>query len=224
MKNKADMLNPGKISRAFVTVLSSALVFGTLSLVAAPLKIQLPPETAIFKAAPGVELANAQCLVCHSVEYVQMQPPKPLDFWAAEVKKMRDKYGAQYPAEDNAALADYLARTYGTATNSAVPVSAVTNSTTSATSQPVSVEALATKYACLSCHKVNVKVVGPAFKDVAAKYHNDPAALDKVLQQIRKGGSGKWGPTPMPPFPNTLVSDAQAEMLGRWILSQEAAK
>jgi cytochrome c len=223
MKNKADMSKPGKIGPAFV---AAALFFGFIcgvSIVAAPVKIMLPLETASFKQKPGWEMANAQCLTCHSVEYVEMQPPKALDFWTIEVKKMREKYGAQFAEEDTAALADYLARTYGTATNLPASFLPPTNSMATASSQPPGVEALATKYGCLSCHKVNVKVVGPAFKDVAAKYRNDPAALDKISEQIHNGGSGKWGPVIMPPY-HTLVTDAQAEMLGRWIMSQDTAK
>lgn len=216
MKNKIFMNKFGKFA-ALVAFLFGA-TFGVSPLVGEILKIQLPVETGVFKPAPGADMANAQCLTCHSVEYVQMQPPKPLDFWTAEVKKMRDKYGAQFPQEYTPELADYLARNYGTATNS----SPVSFSTAMAT-QPLSAEVLATKYGCLSCHKVNAKVVGPAFKDVAAKYGNDPAALEKIAQQIHNGGSGKWGPAIMPPY-HALVTDEQAKMLGQWILSQNMAK
>lgn len=74
-----------------------------------------------------------------------------------------------------------------------------------------------TKYACLACHKIDVKVVGPAFKEVAAKYRDDPAAFSKITEQIRHGGSGKWGSAVMPPFP--MVTDEQAHRLAEWILS-----
>lgn len=93
-----------------------------LSLAADVVRIQLPPETGTFQPAPGPEmanaqLANAQCLTCHSVEYVRTQPPMPLAFWTAEVKKMREKYAAPVPEEDIPGLANYLARNYGTDTN-----------------------------------------------------------------------------------------------------------
>ena len=64
----------------------------------APVKIELPPETISFKLAPGSEIANGQCLTCHSVEYVSTQPPMPRAFWAGSVKKMMDKYSAPVPA------------------------------------------------------------------------------------------------------------------------------
>lgn len=75
--------------------------------------ITLPPETGTYKAAPGVELAQANCLVCHSTEYVATQPPMPRKFWEATVKKMKDKFGAATPDAQVTALVDYLAATYG---------------------------------------------------------------------------------------------------------------
>src|SRR6266496_5327327 len=94
------------------------LVFGVwcLPCLAAPLKIELPPETGVFKPAPGVELANGQCLVCHSVEYVVTQPPAPRTFWATSVKKMREKYGAAVADEQVEPLLDYLTKHYGVET------------------------------------------------------------------------------------------------------------
>jgi cytochrome c len=70
---------------------------------------------------------------------------------------------------------------------------------------------------CLSCHAVDKKVVGPAYKDVAAKYAGDKTAADKLAQKIMKGGSGVWGPVPMPANPQ--VSEAEAKKLAQWVLS-----
>jgi cytochrome c len=70
---------------------------------------------------------------------------------------------------------------------------------------------------CLACHAVDHKVVGPAYKDVAAKYAGDKGAVDKLAQKIMKGGSGVWGPVPMPA--NTQVSEAEAKKLAAWVLS-----
>jgi cytochrome c len=70
---------------------------------------------------------------------------------------------------------------------------------------------------CIACHSVQNKVVGPAFKDVAAKYAGQKGAEDKLVQKVLKGGSGAWGPVPMPP--NTQVSEAEAHTLVKWILS-----
>ena len=80
---------------------------------AGELKITLPPETGALKPGPGIELVQANCLVCHSSEYISTQPPMPRAFWEASVKKMREKYGA--PATDDVVpkLVDYLAAIYG---------------------------------------------------------------------------------------------------------------
>ena len=75
---------------------------------------------------------------------------------------------------------------------------------------------LAQKNACMACHSVEKKVLGPAFKDVASKYAGQADATVKLSESIRKGGSGKWGPVPMPAQPN--LSEADAKTLAAWIL------
>lgn len=72
---------------------------------------------------------------------------------------------------------------------------------------------------CMTCHSIANKVVGPAFKDIAAKYANDKGAEDRLTQKVLKGGSGAWGPVPMPA--NTQVNEAEARTLVRWVLSQK---
>jgi cytochrome c len=78
-------------------------------------------------------------------------------------------------------------------------------------------QALAQKSACMSCHQVDKKVVGPAFKDVAKKYKGDAGAAERLVGVIKKGGKGNWGNIPMPPHPQ--VSDADAKKLVDWVLS-----
>jgi len=70
---------------------------------------------------------------------------------------------------------------------------------------------------CMACHSVGNKVVGPAFKDVAKKYAGQSDAEDKLVQKVMKGGSGVWGPVPMPA--NAQVSEAEAHTLVKWVLS-----
>jgi cytochrome c len=78
-------------------------------------------------------------------------------------------------------------------------------------------QALATSKNCMACHAVDRKVVGPAFKDIAAKYAADKTAVDKLATKIQKGGAGVWGPIPMPA--NTQVNDAEAKKLAAWVLT-----
>jgi len=77
--------------------------------------------------------------------------------------------------------------------------------------------ALATSKNCMACHATDKKLVGPAYKDVAAKYAGDKTAADKLATKIQKGGAGVWGPVPMPA--NTQVNDAEAKKLAAWVLS-----
>ncbi|HZY18024.1 MAG TPA: c-type cytochrome [Ramlibacter sp.] len=78
-------------------------------------------------------------------------------------------------------------------------------------------QALATAKNCMACHAVDKKLVGPAYKDVAAKYAGQKDAVDKLAVKIQKGGAGVWGPVPMPA--NTQVNDAEAKKLASWVLS-----
>ena len=78
-------------------------------------------------------------------------------------------------------------------------------------------QALATTKNCMACHALDHKVVGPAYKDVAAKYANDKGAVDKLAAKILKGGSGVWGAMPMPA--NAQVSEAEAKKLAAWVLT-----
>ena len=77
--------------------------------------------------------------------------------------------------------------------------------------------ALATSKNCMACHATDRKLVGPAYKDVAAKYASDKTAVDKLATKIQKGGAGVWGPVPMPA--NMQVNDAEAKKLAAWVLT-----
>ena len=207
------------------------------------LEIQMPPETAAYKPSslPGYQLALRDCMTCHSAHYVQSQPSSsPRAYWEATVKKMKHPFGAQFADEDIAPIADYLVKTYGaergtgTGAVSAAPVpikvadKAEVGKTAVAkaeVSKPavdktavIDVQALMAANGCTACHAVNQKIVGPAFKEVAAKYAKLPDALTQVTHNIRAGGVGRWGAIPMPPFSG--LSEAEAQALARYVLAQ----
>jgi cytochrome c len=79
--------------------------------------------------------------------------------------------------------------------------------------------ALATAKNCMACHAVDKKLVGPSYKDVAAKYAGQKDAVDKLSAKVIKGGSGVWGPIPMPA--NAQVTPDEAKKLVAWILTQQ---
>jgi len=77
---------------------------------------------------------------------------------------------------------------------------------------------LAKKSGCLACHSVEKKVVGPAWKDVAAKYKGNAEMRAKLLNKVKTGGKGNWGQVPMPPY-SPRVSDADIETLVDFVLN-----
>ena len=76
---------------------------------------------------------------------------------------------------------------------------------------------LAQKNACMSCHAVAKKLVGPSYNDVAKKYAGQKDAATTLAQSIKAGGAGKWGPVPMPSQP--ALSEADALTLANWVLA-----
>ena len=70
----------------------------------------------------------------------------------------------------------------------------------------------------MACHQIATKVVGPAYKEVAAKYKGDAGAVDMLVKKVKAGGSGTWGPIPMPP--QMTVTDDEIKMLVEWVLAQ----
>lgn len=78
-------------------------------------------------------------------------------------------------------------------------------------------KALATKSACLACHAADKKLVGPAYKDVAAKHKGQADAVAVVAARIKSGGSGMYGPVPMPAQPN--LKDDELKLLAAWVLA-----
>ncbi len=78
-------------------------------------------------------------------------------------------------------------------------------------------EAMMKRDNCATCHAIDKKILGPAYVDVAAKYKGDKDAVAKLSKKVKEGGSGVWGPIPMPP--NSGVSDADIKSLVEWILT-----
>ena len=86
----------------------------------------------------------------------------------------------------------------------------------SALADPPAIE-LARARNCLACHSIDKKVLGPAFKEVAARYASDPAAPARLAKKVREGGTGVWGKAVMPANPR--LTDDEATKLVAWILS-----
>ena len=79
-------------------------------------------------------------------------------------------------------------------------------------------EALAKAKNCMACHAVDKKLVGPSYKDVAAKYKGDAGAAEALAAKVKAGGKGVWGQIPMPP---NNVTPEEAKKLATWVLTQK---
>ncbi len=92
--------------------------------------------------------------------------------------------------------------------------------------QALADEALAKRSGCLECHSVDKKVVGPSYRDIAARYTNDARASEALIEKVKKGGKGNWtnitGGVPMPPF-SPRLSDTEIKRLVDWVLSLQPA-
>jgi cytochrome c len=78
---------------------------------------------------------------------------------------------------------------------------------------------IATRAGCANCHTVDKKLVGPSYRDIAVKYKGKPDALAKLMQRVRKGGPGTWGPVPMPVSDTAKISDADLKAVISWMLA-----
>ena len=130
---------------------------------------------------------------------------------------MQHVYGAPISDQEVSVIDAYLAVTYGSAKVNDADVQAASNAP-AVTVAKVDAKALLQNNACLSCHAIDHKVVGPAYRDVAAKYAKDPQATDRLMSSIQHGGRGKWGDVPMPPF--AQLSPDELKSLATFIMSQ----
>ncbi|MES2398599.1 MAG: c-type cytochrome [Pseudomonadota bacterium] len=191
---------------------------------AQPLTLKLPQETAKLKPSklPGYQVAMQKCAICHSADYINQQPPGMNQAqWTAEVRKMEHAYAAPLSDAEVNQIGEYLAVTYGTAKAPApVAVAAATPAAAplAAAGGAIDVQALLTANACLGCHAIHQKIVGPSYHDVAMKYKGDAQAQGKLEASIRAGGAGKWGQVPMPAFAGLKPPEVQA--LAAFVLKQ----
>ena len=202
-------------------------------------EIVLPAETVKLKPSSlaGYAVAQQKCAICHSADYIAYQPPGMSQTqWTAEMAKMQKVYGAPISDDEIKLLGIYFAATYGDGKDiSAADLAAVLTpsstldapaalqqissaSTADVSARDMHVQALLTNNACLGCHAVNQKIVGPAYHDVAAKYRADPNAITKLQASIKAGGVGKWGQVQMPPSPQ--LTDAEVSALATFVMQQ----
>lgn len=195
-------------------LLAAILAFGSNGVSIAPLSAQeAAPPSRTLTPGKGAELTMARCALCHEITHVTRAKLSRGE-WEDNVRNMIER-GMPIAPEEIPVVVDYLATYYNRDTAAPAPDTAAVAE--AAAQDPV--QRLLTANACVSCHGVEQKIVGPSFREVAARYAGDGGAGVRLAAKIKAGGAGTWGAVPMPPQPG--LSDAELAQLASWILSRK---
>lgn len=159
----------------------------------------------------GSELTTARCVICHDATHITRSRLSRAE-WEDNIQVMITR-GMPIAPDEIPIVVDYLATYYS---HDAVPAAA---SAVAAVAVEDPVQKLLTSNACVACHAIERKVVGPGFREIAQRYQGDSAAPDKLARKIREGGAGVWGPTPMPPHPQ--LGSADLALIVAWVMRQK---
>jgi cytochrome c551/c552 len=193
------------------TVLAAAAVILAIGGAAvAPLSAQetAPPRT--LTPGKGADLTMARCALCHEITHITRARLSRGE-WQDNVRNMIER-GMPIAPDEIPIVVEYLATYYNR--DSAAPAA---DPAASAAQAPV--QRLLGDNACLSCHGVDQKIVGPSFREIAARYAADAGANARLAGKIKSGGAGSWGSIPMPPHAG--LSDAELAQLAAWILARK---
>jgi cytochrome c551/c552 len=163
-------------------------------------------------SGPGSTLTETKCKICHELEHIRRAPLSRGE-WADNLKNMKER-GTPMDEAEMAVIHKYLSTYY----NRAQPAPAPSPDTLAGGGDDP-VQKLLNANACVGCHAVDKRVVGPSFREISAKYAGDAGAAARLAAKIRTGGAGAWGQVPMPPNPGIADADLQA-MVG-WVLTNK---
>jgi cytochrome c551/c552 len=163
-------------------------------------------------SGPGSTLTETKCKICHELQHIRRAPLSRGE-WADNLRNMKER-GTPMTEAEMALILDYLSTYYNREKPAPSP-----SPDTLATASADPVQKLLGAHGCVACHALESRVVGPSFKEVAAKYAGDAAAGERLAEKIRAGGQGAWGNVPMPPNPG--VSESEATTLAGWVLQQK---
>ena len=160
-------------------------------------------------SGPGSTLTENKCRICHELEHIRRSPLSRGE-WADNLRNMKER-GTPMDEAEMATILDYLSTYYSRGQPAPPP-------TRDTLASADGVEGLLQKNGCAGCHALGERIVGPSFKQIAAKYAQDGAAQGKLANKIRNGGQGVWGSVPMPPNPG--LDDAELKTIVAWLLQR----
>ena len=177
------------------------------------LGIQFPAEAQDrLISGPGSTLTENKCKICHELQHIRRTPLSRGE-WADNLKNMKER-GTPMTEAEMALILDYLAVYYN---RDQPPPGPSPDTLAAGGADPV--QRLLETSGCTGCHAPDKRVVGPSFKEVAARYAGDMKSASSLARKIRQGGQGAWGNVPMPPNPG--LSEADMQSLVAWVLQQK---
>lgn len=176
---------------------------------------QSPPTEADKKivAGPGAEVVAAKCQVCHDLSHIT-RSRLGREEWEDNLKLMVNR-GLVITPEETKVVLDYLTANYGP---KGPPAGAPVFGAAAAPGGQADVQQLLAANACTGCHAIDKRVVGPSFRELAAKYGAQPGNVATLARKLREGSVGAWGQVPMPAMPQLAPADAEA--LVNYVLAQ----
>lgn len=192
---------------------AAALIFLANGVAIAPLSAQESAAPKTLTPGKGADLTMARCAICHDITHVTRAKLSRGE-WQDNVRNMIER-GMPIAPDEIPLVVDYLATYYNR--DSAAPPPDPSAAAGVAAQDPM--QRLLADNACISCHSIEQKIVGPSFREIAARYAGDGDAGSRLAGKIKAGGAGAWGAVPMPPHPG--LSDAELVQLANWILSRK---
>jgi cytochrome c len=156
-----------------------------------------------------------RCATCHDARHITRAKLSRGE-WEFNIQNMRER-GAPMESHEIPIILEYLATYYNRDVAPPPPDPAAASFGMDGGGDPAT--KLLNAHACSACHTLDKHVVGPSFKEVAAKFSGQPDAAAVLAKKIKEGGAGSWGNVPMPPHPH--VPDADLSMMVGWILQQK---
>lgn len=160
-------------------------------------------------SGPGSTLTENKCKICHELQHIRRAQLSPGE-WADNLRNMKER-GAPMDEQEMRIIHEYLSTYY----NRDKPAPAPSPDTLAASGTDPVAKALDAG-GCNGCHATDKRVVGPSFREVAAKMKGNAQAREYLTAKIRNGGQGAWGAVPMPPNPH--VGAAELDAIVGWIL------
>ena len=193
----------------------AAFLFLAAGAAVAPLFAQEEEAPRSLTPGKGSDLTTMRCATCHDARHIT-RGRLSRGQWEDNVQNMKER-GAPLEPQEIPIIIEYLATYYNSLSPAPPPdPSAASYGMDGGGGDPV--QKLLNANACSACHLLDKRVVGPSFREVAAKFTGDVDAAAKLLKKVREGGAGNWGSVPMPP--NSQVSDADLRTMVAWILQQ----